>query len=289
VTAYGFIQAEKASFPIAMMCEVLGVSRSGFYDWRDREPSARVRRDRRLRAHIRAAHRASRGTYGSPRIRAELRGQGLRVSRKRVARLMQEDALAGRPKRKWKRTTDSSHQLPVAPNLLDRDFVTDAPNRVWAADLTYINTAEGWLYLAVVIDLYARKVVGWAAAGHMRTELCLEALDKAIVLRSPEPGLVHHSDRGSQYASKAYRQRLRDIEAECSMSRKGDCWDNAVVESFFGTLKQELARDTLWPTRRAAKAAINDYILKFYNPVRRHSANGHNSPNVHEKHHQQAA
>jgi putative transposase len=288
VTAYRFVQAEKA-FPIATMCEVLGVSRSGFYDWRGRTPSDRVRSDRTLRAHVRAAHAASHGTYGSPRIHAELHEQGLRVSRKRIARLMHEDDLCGRPRKKWKRTTDSAHQLPVAPNLLNRDFETEAPNLVWAADLTYIPTAEGWLYLAVVIDLYARKVVGWAAAGHMRTELCLEALDKALVLRSPKRGFIHHSDRGSQYASNAYQQRLRAAGARCSMSRKGDCWDNAVVESFFGSLKQELARDTLWPTKRAAKAAINDYILKFYNPVRRHSANGHISPNVHEKHYQQAA
>ncbi len=287
--AFGFIQAERANFPIAVLCETCGVSRSGFYDWVDRAPSVREESDRALRAHIRAAHSRSRGTYGSPRVTAELRDQGHQVGQRRVARLMREAGLQGRPRRRWVTTTDSDHQQPVAENLLDRNFEADAPNEVWAADLTYIPTAEGWLYLAVILDLHSRKVVGWAAASHMRKELCLEALDKALILRSPAPGFIHHSDRGSQYASNAYRDRLDKAGARCSMSRKGDCWDNAVVESFFGTLKQELIHTQAWPTRRAARVAIGNYLHQFYNPVRRHSANGHISPNDQELLYQTAA
>ena len=287
--AFGFIQAEKAHFPISVLCETCGVSRTGFYDWLDRAPSAREESDRALRSHIRGAHSKSHGTYGSPRVTAELRGQGHVVGQKRVARLMREAGLQGRPRRRWVRTTDSDHQQPVAENLLDRNFEVDAPNKVWAADLTYIPTAEGWLYLAVVLDLFSRKVVGWAAAGHMRKELCIEALNKALVLRSPEPGFIHHSDRGSQYASKAHRKLLDQAGAKCSMSRKGNCWDNAVVESFFGSLKQELIHTKPWPSRRAALQAISTYLHQFYNPVRRHSANGHLSPNEREQRHQAAA
>jgi len=231
--SYVFIREHVADFPIQVTCEVLGVSRSGYYAWVSRLESARAVEDRAVAAEIRAAHTASRGRYGSPRVHAALRAHGRRVGRKRVARLMRGMGLSARRKRRFRRTTDSAHAFPVAPNLLGRDFTATAPDRVWLADLTYIWTAEGWLYLAVVLDLFSRRVVGWAMADHLGHELALAALDMAIARQRPAPGLTHHSDRGVQFAAHEYRKRLRQYGMLCSMSRKGDCWDNAPMESFY--------------------------------------------------------
>jgi transposase InsO family protein len=273
-----FIQAEKAHYPVRVMCRVLQVSPSGFYAWARRPPSARSRQSEALKPVIAEAHRTSRGTYGSPRVHADLPHQGFVVGRKRVARLMREQGLVGRRPRRYRVTTDSAHEFPIARNVVGRKFVVSEPNRLWATDITYVRTWEGWLYLAVVLDLYSRRVVGWAMADHMRTELVLEALGMAVGQRLPNGRLVHHSDRGSQYASAVYRQVLAEHDITCSMSRAGDCWDNAVVESFFGTLKVELVDTRPWPTRRAARSAIHEYIAVFYNRQRRHSFLGYLTP-----------
>jgi transposase InsO family protein len=273
-----FIQENVADFPVQVLCEVLGVSRSGYYAWTRRAESARVAADRALSAEIQAAHQASRGRYGSPRVHAELRARGRRVGRKRVARLMRGMGLAARQRRRFRRTTDSRHSYPIAPNLLARDFTARAPDRVWLADITYIWTAEGWLYLAAVLDLYTRRVVGWAMAEHLGHELALAALDMAIARQRPAPGLVHHADRGVQYAAHRYRARLRQHGMLCSMSRKGDCWDNAPMESFFATLKRELVEGADYQTRDGARADVFQYLEGFYNQRRLHSALGYLTP-----------
>jgi transposase InsO family protein len=260
------------------MCELLGVSRGGYYAWAGRAESARAADDRTLAAEIRAAYEASRGRYGSPRVHAELRARGRRIGRKRVARLMRGMGLAARRRRRFRRTTDSRHAFPIAPNLLERNFTAEAPDRVWLADLTYIWTAQGWLYLAAVLDLYTRRVVGWAMADHLRHELTLAALDMAIVRQRPAPGLVHHADRGVQYAAHGYRARLRRHGMVCSMSRKGDCWDNAPMESFFATLKGELVEAAEYDTRDEARADLFQYIEGFYNRRRLHSGLGYLTP-----------
>jgi putative transposase len=260
------------------MCRVLGVSRSGLYAWQRRGPSAREEADVELSRRIHAIHSDSRSTYGSPRVHRGLRRQGVRVGRKRVERLMKRDGLRGRVRRRFRRTTDSNHDLPVAPNTLNRQFEVDTPDRVWAGDITYIRTRNGWSYLAVVIDLHSRLVVGWALADHMRTELVETALICALGKREPSEELLHHSDRGSQYASKSYRGRLEALGIEVSMSRPGDCYDNAVVESFFGTLKQELVYHAKWNDLADARAAIHDYIEVFYNRQRLHSSLGYRTP-----------
>jgi transposase InsO family protein len=260
------------------MCKVLRVSRSGYYAWRRRPEPERRRTDRRLVHEIRDVHRTSRWTYGSPRVHAELRARKFRVGRNRVARLMKENGIRARRKRRFRRTTDSRHSLPVARNLVRRKFEAPAPNRIWAGDITYLWTSEGWMYLAVILDLFSRRVVGWATASHLKTDLTLEALEAAIVTRLPGAGLVHHSDRGIQYASGRYRAVLASRGITCSMSRKGDCWDNAVVESFFGTLETELVPDDGWTTRAEARRELFDYIEIFYNRQRRHSYLGYVSP-----------
>jgi transposase InsO family protein len=275
---FAFIAAKRGDFPVAWMCRRLEVSSSGFYRWDSAEESERARYDRQLGTKIRALHAASDGTYGSPRIHRDLIAEGKAISRKRVARVMRDNGLVGEAPRRFRRTTDSKHQLPIADNIVARNFAPPAPNQVWAADITYVRTWAGWLYLAVVIDLFSRRVVGWAVADHMRKELVLSALTMAFDARRPSAGLVCHSDRGSQYASQAHRDALDHHGAICSMSRKGDCWDNAVVESFFGTLKQELLYRRAWPTRAAAIEAIGEYIERFYNTRRRHSTLGYLSP-----------
>jgi putative transposase len=282
---FAFIRAEKALLPTAKLCRALGVSRSGYYAWTRRPPSARALVDAKLVPVIRACHARSRATYGSPRIHKDLRALDHHVSRKRVARLMRREGLCVRPPRRYRVTTESSHKLPVAPNVVARNFNATGPNRVWVTDMTYVWTWEGWLFLAVIVDVFSRRVVGWSAADHLRTELPLEALGMALGLRRPEQGLVHHSDRGCQYASELYRAELAARGIVCSMSRVGDCWDNAVAESFFATLKAELIRRRPWPTKHEARLAIHDYIAAFYNPHRRHSSLGYLSPMDYEAQH----
>ncbi len=272
------IEACKDEYPVALMCRQLDVSKSGFYAWRSRPESARSKENNVLVAEIERLHEASRKTYGSPRIHADLEEEGFEVSRNRVARLMRENGIRAKGKRRFRKTTDSEHDHPVAPNVLGRDFEVEAPNKVWAGDITYLWTSEGWMYLAVILDLFSRKVVGWALADHMRTDLVLEALLKALRDRLPGDDLTHHSDRGSQYASDDYRAALDAHGIECSMSRKGDCWDNAVVESFFGTLKTELDAEDHWKRRAEARYDVFEYIEVFYNRQRRHSYLSHVSP-----------
>jgi transposase InsO family protein len=275
---FEFIEAEKAHFPVDFMCQQLGVSRSGYYAWKGRPESERHKADRVLAEVVTTVHQESRGTYGSPRVHAELRARGQRVSRKRVARLMRQHDIAARKKRRFVRTTDSRHNQPVAPNILERDFSPGQPNSTWATDITYVGTRQGWLYLAVVLDLFSRKVVGWSMSEHIDRHLVLNALDMALKGRRPPRGLLHHSDRGSQYASADYQQALAARGIQCSMSRKGNCWDNAVVESFFSSLKLELVYTTDFATHEQARLALFEYIEVFYNRQRRHSSLGYVSP-----------
>jgi transposase InsO family protein len=271
--------AEKANYPIALMCRVLGVSRSGWYSWQARvRPSAREIDDAGLVAKIREIHTASRETYGSPRVHAQLVREGLEVGKERVARLMKAAGIRGRVRRRFKVTTDSKHDQPIAPNTLNRAFTAEASDSVWCADITYIWTTAGWVYLAAIIDLSTRLVVGWSIANHMRTELIENALRSALTWRTPASRLVHHSDRGSQYASASYRTLLESHGIECSMSRAGNCYDNAVIESFFGTFKQEWAHHQRWSGLHEARASTHDYIEVFYNRQRLHSALGYRTP-----------
>jgi putative transposase len=280
---YAFIEQQRGSYPLGMLCQVLEVSRSGYADWIARGKSSPTTEDERLAAKIRVVHGQSRGTYGSPRVTQALRTQGESVNEKRVARIMRERAIAGRAKRKYRATTDSAHSLPVAENLLDRQFSAAAPNRVWVSDITAIATREGWWYLAVIIDLCTRQVVGFAQAAHMRAELVKEAFLMAYWRHKPVRGLLFHSDRGSQYAAHAFRRLLAGLGMVQSMSRKGNCWDNAVAESFFHSLKVEAVQGRTYDTRRQAQAAISDYILGFFNPLRLHSALGYRTPNDHAR------
>lgn len=268
---FAFILAEKAFYPILVLCELLGVSRSGFHAWQHRPRSARQCSDAHLATQVAAVHKRSRGTYGSPRVHAELKAKGVRVGKKRIARLMQENGIKARCKRRFRKTTDSKHTSPIAPNILAREFEAPAPNRVWVTDVTAIWTLEGWLFLAVILDLYSRRVVGWSVSVSNDTVLALAALQTALATRRPPAGLVHHSDRGSPYASEDYRTALSRHGLVASMSRKGDCWDNAVAESFFGTLKTELVDHELYTTHETAMRSIEEYIDNFYNIERRHS------------------
>jgi len=286
---YAAIRAHRAQFPVRLMCDALGVSVSGYYAAVARvaaPPSARAVVDERLRVHVRAAHRKSRGRYGAPRVHEELKAQGIAVATKRVARLMREDGLVGRRRRKCVRTTDADHAQPVAPNLLGRHFALadhPAPGRAWCGDLTYVPTREGWLFLAVLLDLATRRVVGWATGATLATTLPLAALHQALRLRCPAPGLIHHTDRGSQFASQEYRAVLAAHGVRQSMSRKGDCWDNAVAESFFATLEHELLADADFHTRREAHTAVAAFIDTWYNAERRHSTLGYVSPVQYER------
>jgi putative transposase len=281
---FAFIAVEKACFPVRLLCRVLQVSRAGFYAWHHRAPALHTQADERLGLEIAAIHAESRRRYGSPRVHADLGARGHRTSRKRVARLMRQRGLAGRRRRRFRATTDSRHTLPVAPNVLDRQCVQPAPDVAWVTDITYILTGEGWLYLAVILDLCSRLVVGWAVSERITRELTLTALDMALVRRrGPLHGLVHHSDRGSQYASGDYQAVLAAEGIVCSMSRRGNCWDNAVAESFFATLKVELVHDASWATRQAAGTELFEYIEVFYNGQRRHSSLGYLSPRAFER------
>jgi transposase InsO family protein len=283
---YASIARHRSEFPVRLMCRVLAVSPAGFYAAQRRGPSPRVQRDQALRLKVRAVHARSRRRYGAPRVHAELRAQGEAVAKKRVARLMREEGLVGRRPRRWVRTTDSAHAQPVASNVLDRRFGVDqvpGPDRVWVSDLTYIPTREGWLFLAIVLELASRRVVGWAMRETLDAELALAALRMALADRRPGPGLLHHSDRGSQYACGEYRALLAAHGLVASMSKRGDCWDNAVAESFFATLETELIREADWPTRAAARQAIFSYIETWYNRERRHSSLGYRSPVEYER------
>ncbi len=265
------------------MCRVLEVSVSGYHSWRRRPISNQQHRDALLQQRIREIHQRRKGRYGSPRIHAELRAEGVQVSRKRVARLMRAGGLRAKGKQRWVRTTDSVHSFSVCPNFLNRQFDVQQPNEVWASDLTFIPTKEGWLYLAVTLDLHSRAVVGYAMEAHMPATLPLAALQMAVKRRCPAPGLLHHSDRGSQYASRIFQGELARLRAKGSMSRKGDCWDNAVVESFFSSLKRELFEDIIFENHAVARQAIFEYIEVFYNRQRRHSTLGYLTPHEFER------
>lgn len=275
---YEFIAVEKANFSVRSMCRALEVSSSGYYDWEAREPSERVRRRCDLALKVKAVHQRSKGTYGSPRVRAQLKRMGETVSEKTVASIMQEEGLQARRRKRYKATTDSRKTHRVAPNVLGRDFAADAPNQVWVTDVTAIWTLTGWVYLAVILDLFARRVVGWAMSEANDTMLALAALQRAIASRAPGPGLIHHSDRGSPYASDDYVQALNALGAIRSMSRKGDCWDNAVAESFFATLEHECLHGRTPATFIDAHRLVDGYIEGFYNTERLHSTIGLVSP-----------
>lgn len=281
---YAFIEGQRTRHAVRRLCELLEVSSAGYYEWRGRPRSSRSTVDERLQAEIVRVHTASRKTYGRPRIHAELREAGMKVSAKRIARLMKTSGIQGLRPRRFVRTTDSKHPNPIAENILARTFdpaVIGGLNRVWAGDITYVPTREGWLYLAVVLDLGSRRVVGWSMDATMRDDLVVAALGAALMQRRPQEEVLFHSDRGSQYASTDFRAIANRHKIKLSMSRKGNCWDNAVVESFFGTLKSELG-DPVWPTQEAARSAIFKYIEAWYNPLRRHSTLGYVSPNQYE-------
>jgi putative transposase len=276
---FGFVDEHRGVWPVRMMCRVLGVSASGYYTWRSRPESRRSIENRELLDDIRRVHAESHGAYGAPRVHVVLRALGRRVGRHRVARLMRRAGLRGLaalPRRV--RTTDSRHGYPIAPNRLLRNFAASAPNQVWLADLTYIATGEGWLYLAALIDMHTRKVVGWAMRETLHAGIALQALNMAIERQRPAPGLIHHSDRGVQYAADAYRQVLAASGITPSMSRTGNCLDNAPMESFFHTLKVERVHHRVYATRDEARRDLFGYIEGFYNSRRLHSAIGYRSP-----------
>jgi len=282
---YLFIEKHQSKYRVELQCCVLGVSRSGYYAWRERQQKGENRSYQVLIEHIRRIHRKSRCTYGSPRIYAELRAEGKVINHKRVARLMRQENIRGQRKSHKPTTTDSKHHLPVAPNLLNREFGAEAPNEKWVADISYIPTREGWLYLAVVLDLYSRKVVGWSMSHQVTADLVEDALRMALYERQPDPGLLHHSDRGSQYASDQIRQILAAHGVQVSMSRTANCYDNAVMESFFSTLKCEWVYFQDYQTRTEASRDIFEFIAAFYNSVRRHSTLGYVSPKEFEANH----
>jgi putative transposase len=283
VSIYRFISVEKAIYPISFVCSHLGVSRSGYHAWAVRPPSARAVADADLTREIVRIHEASRATYGAPRIHAELLYGGTRCGRKRVARLMRHARIQGVYVRRRFRTTRRSRWAAPAPDLVLRSFTAPAPDRLWVADVTYVRTNEGWLYLAAIVDCFSRRVVGWSMAPYLRTELVADALEMAVSRRRPATGLVHHSDQGTQYTSLAFGRRLRQAGIAPSMGSVGDAYDNAVVESFFGTLKRELVHRNRFPTRAAARTALFDYIEVFYNRRRLHSTIGQLSPEEHER------
>ena len=282
-----FIETQKNAHSVAVMCRALDMPQSQVYDKRKALPCARKQDDARLAKVIYAEFIRHRKTYGSPRITQVLREQDERVSQKRVARLMREKGLDARPKPKFVCTTHSKHQRGYAPNLLKRHFTTDAPNKVWVSDITYVPTHEGWLYLATVLDLFSRRIVGYALSKHIDDALVLEALKRALALRTPTQGLIHHSDRGSQYASRDYRALLGEHGFTQSMSRKADCYDNAVAESVFATIEKDVLLRNRFPTRSQARHTLIDYIENFYNPIRKHSYNNYQSPIQAERQHQQ--
>ena len=280
---FRFIEEHRARWPVRLLCDTLEVSTAGYYAWRDRPTSARQERRDALVVEIRAVHAEVKARYGSPRIHAELAARGRDCCVNTVAKLMRDHGIRAKTARKFRQTTDSNHDRPVAENLLDRRFDPEEPNERWVADITYIPTREGWLYLAAVEDLYSRRVVGWSMADHMESRLVVNALELAVRRRLPDEGLLAHSDRGSQYASEHYQLLLARHGIACSMSRRADCWDNAPMESFFASLKKELVHDADFATRPEARAAIVEYIEIFYNTRRRHSSLGYVSPAEYEQ------
>jgi putative transposase len=284
---YAWIERNRDSYPVAVMCEVLEVSTSGYYAWLKREPSPREQRRAAIAEAAERAHYESHGIYGYRKVHDDLQDQEIACCLETVRRVLGEKRLFSRTKRKFVVTTDSNHSMPVAENHLDRNFEATAPDQKWAADITYIPTDEGWLYLAVVMDLFSRRIVGWSTSDSLRAKLVLDALGMALDTRQPGPGLLHHSDRGSQYAADAYQQLLHGQRITCSMSRKGDCWDNAPVESYFGKLKSEWLYGKHYATRKEAEADIFEYIELFYNRQRKHAALGYVSPALFEERHHQ--
>ena len=277
--SFELVVAEEAQYPKALMCRALGLSRSGHHAFQTRPPSVRALEGKRLDVLVAAIFAELQGRYGAPRIEKELRRRGTCTSRKRVASSLRRQGLAARPKRRWKRTTDSNHAEPVAPNRLRRDFRSPAPNRVWVADTTYLPVLGGFIYLVVIIDLFSRKVVGWTVGDHLDAGLSSEALQRALVRRNPPPGLIFHSDRGVEFAAERFRTPLANAHAIQSMSRKGDCWDNAVAESFFSTLEFEMAAGVAWRSADDAEQELHDFIEGYYNSRRLHSQNEYRSPN----------
>jgi len=275
---FELVHAERAYYPVAFSCRILGVSRSGYYRWAGAGPSTRAQDDVKLTAKVRQIHSEHKGRYGSPRIHRELKELGFRVGRKRVARLMCQEGLVGRTPRRFRKTTDSRHKHRIAPNLLARNFSTDAPNQAWVGDITYVPTRDGWLYLAVLLDLFSRRVVGWSMSDRIDTELALNALQMAQMRRPILVGLIHHTDRDCRYASDDYQAALRDAGMVASMSGKADCWDNAVAESFFATLEKELLSAEPLKSRKETRIEVADYIERYYNNVRRHSYIDYVSP-----------
>ncbi len=286
---FAFIEGHRAMWRLQRMCRMLGVSKAGYFAWRDRPESPRGDEDRALTTRIHVIHAESRKTYGSPRVHRELRGQGTSISRKRVERLMRTAGIQVKPKARFVVTTDSAHGLPVAPNLLEQNFTATAPDRRWVTDITYVATEEGWLYVSAILDLFSRRAVGWAMQDRMDRSLVLSALDMAVGHRRPQPGLLHHSDRGSQYACEDYRRALTNHGMIASMSRRACCYDNAAMESFWHTLKVELIHRRRFQTRAEAKQAIFEYIEVFYNRLRRHSSIGYVSPVEFERQHSAVA
>ena len=281
---FGFIAKHRGTWPVDVLCESLGISRSGFYAWRRRPPSERTRSDAAILATIRASFVLSDSTYGVRRMLDEVRDAGHCCGRDRVGRLMRNAALRARPRRRAKPTdTGARLEHAIAPNVLDRQFTAEAPNQKWVADFTYVWTSEGWLYVAAVLDLFSRRVVGWSMQATMTADLVTNAFVMAVWRRGPASALLHHSDQGSQYSSEDFRRQLKALGVTCSMSRSGDVWDNSVMESFFSTLKIERVHRKRYATRDAARADVFDYIERFYNPVRRHSTLGNRSPVVFEQ------
>ena len=280
---FSFIDAHKKIYPIESLCRVMQVSSGGYRSWRTRPMSQRQRDDMVLLVHIREQYKLSMQSYGRPRMTEELQELGFDVSHHRVGRLMRQNGIKAVRTRKHKVTTDSNHSFNIAPNLLDRKFTASGPNQKWAGDITYIWTSEGWLYLAVILDLYSRRIIGWAASNRMKRDLVIRALEMAVALRQPPKGCIHHTDRGSQYCSNDYQKVLKKHDFQVSMSGRGDCYDNAVVETFFKTLKAELIWRTTWTTRRQTEIALFEYINGFYNPRRRHSTLGGKSPLAFER------
>lgn len=284
---YLFIQEQQAQFSLAALCRVMQVGRSGYYAWRTRKPCARQQHNAVVSEQIKTVYKESAQTYGSPRVYHELKAQGVGCSENRIARLMRLHQISAQRKPRFVVTTDSRHDLPVADNRLDRQFTPEQPNTRWSCDFTYIWTQQGWLYLAIVLDLFSRRVVGWAMQANMERSLVVSALQSALTNRQAQVGLLCHSDRGSQYASHEYRQQMQQAGIECSMSRKGNCWDNAPVESFFASLKRERLHRCAFATRDQARTAVFEWIEVWYNRKRRHSTLGYLSPEQFEQQHQQ--